>query len=136
VVKGILTAEDAERAVGEGVDAMVVSNHGGRQLDGVAASLDALPEVVGAADGRAEVYVDGGFRRGTDILKALGLGARAVLVGRPYLWGLAAAGEAGVRRVLEMLRDELALAMALAGQPAVTEIDRGVVAPAPGSGER
>jgi 4-hydroxymandelate oxidase len=131
VVKGLLTSEDAELAVQAGADAVVVSNHGGRQLDGVPASLDALPEVVDAVEGRAEVLVDGGVRRGSDVLKALALGARAVLIGRPYLWGLAAGGEAGVRRVLEVLRDELTLAMALAGRPAVAAIDRSALGRAP-----
>ncbi len=100
VVKGILTAEDARLACEHGADAIVVSNHGGRQLDGVSATLDALEEVVGAVDGRAEVLLDGGVRRGTDVLKALALGARAVLIGRAMLWGLAVAGEEGVGDVL------------------------------------
>jgi len=115
VLKGIATHEDAVLAVEHGVDALWVSNHGGRQLDGVAASIDALPEVVEAVAGRCEVYVDGGFRRGTDIVKALALGARAVFVGRPVAAGLAVAGEAGVARVLELLHDELELALGLVG---------------------
>lgn len=130
VLKGVLTAEDARLAVEAGADAVVVSNHGGRQLDGAPATIDVLPEVVEAVSGRTEVLVDGGVRRGTDVLKALALGARAVLVGRPYLWGLAVGGESGVRRVLEILRDELKLAMALAGQPSVGGIDRSLVASA------
>ena len=105
VVKGILTAEDARLACEHGAAAVVVSNHGGRQLDGVSASLDALEEVVGPVDGRAEVLLDGGVRRGTDALKALALGARAVLIGRAMLWGLAAAGEEGVADVLRLLRE-------------------------------
>ncbi len=105
----------------------MVSNHGGRQLDGTPASVEALPAVVEAVGGRAEVYLDGGVRRGTDVLKALALGARAVFVGRPVLWGLAANSEAGARHVLEMLRDELEGAMRLAGQPAVTELDPDLV---------
>jgi 4-hydroxymandelate oxidase len=132
-LKGILTAEDALLAVEGGVEAIVVSNHGGRQLDGAPASLDVLPEVVGAVRGRAEVYVDGGVRRGTDVLKALGLGARAVMVGRPVLWGLATKGEAGVREVLKVLRDELALAMTLSGRGSIAGIDRSLVAPAAGA---
>lgn len=132
VLKGVVAAEDARMACEHGVDGIVVSNHGGRQLDGCIAALDALPEVVEAVDGRCEVYVDGGVRRGSDALKALALGARAVLVGRPYLWGLAADGEAGVRRVLEMLRDELSLAMSLSGRPDVASIDRSLVRPASG----
>jgi 4-hydroxymandelate oxidase len=131
VVKGLLTAEDAVHAVDAGAEAVVVSNHGGRQLDGVPASLDALPEVVEAVGGRAEVYLDGGVRRGTDVFKALALGARAVLIGRPYLWGLAVAGEAGVRRVLEILYTELVLAMSLAGRPDVGSIDRSALTRAP-----
>lgn len=131
VLKGILTAEDASLAVEAGADAIVVSNHGGRQLDGAPAALDALPEVVEAVGGRLDVLVDGGIRRGTDVLKALGLGARAVLVGRPCLWGLAVNGQAGVRRVLEILRDELHLALGLAGRSSVGAIERSLVAPAP-----
>ena len=127
VLKGILTAEDAELAVKQGVDGIIVSNHGGRQLDGVAASIEALPEVVEAVNGRCEVYLDGGVRRGTDILKALALGARSVLVGRPILWGLAANGVEGVSHVLELLRAELELAMVLAGHPTLDSIDSSLV---------
>lgn len=130
VLKGIVRADDARRALDAGVDAIVVSNHGGRQLDGGEATILALPDVVEAVAGRMEVYVDGGFRRGTDILKALALGARGVLIGRPYLWGLAAAGSAGVERILAILRSELTLAMALAGAPRLSEIDRTLVRPA------
>ncbi len=115
VLKGVVTAEDAELAVQHGAAAIVVSNHGGRQLDGVPATLDALPEVADAAADRVEVYLDGGIRRGTDVAKALALGARAVLAGRAPIFGLAAAGEDGVRHVLELLRDELALALCLLG---------------------
>jgi isopentenyl diphosphate isomerase/L-lactate dehydrogenase-like FMN-dependent dehydrogenase len=115
LVKGILTAEDAKLACEHGAAAVVVSNHGGRQLDGVSASLDALEEVVDAVGGRAEVLLDGGVRRGTDALKALALGARAVLIGRAMLWGLAAAGEEGVTDVLRLLRDEVELGLALLG---------------------
>lgn len=117
VIKGILHPEDAALAVESGAAGVVVSTHGGRQLDGVPASIEALPAVVEAVGGRAEVYLDGGVRRGTDVLKALALGARAVFVGRPVLWGLAVDGAAGVRRVLELLREELDLAMVLAGPP-------------------
>ncbi|MBA3296679.1 MAG: alpha-hydroxy-acid oxidizing protein [Acidobacteria bacterium] len=127
VLKGIMTAEDARLAVTSGVEGLVVSNHGGRQLDGVAPTIDALPEVVDAVAGGAEVMMDGGVRRGTDVLKALALGARGVLIGRPYLWALAAAGEAGVRDVLALFQDELRLAMALAGRPTIASIDRSVV---------
>lgn len=115
ILKGILTAEDARLACEHPVAAIVVSNHGGRQLDGVAATIDALPEVVEAVDGRLEVLVDGGIRRGTDVVTALALGAQAVLVGRPPVWGLAADGEAGARRVLELLRSEVELALQLVG---------------------
>ena len=124
LVKGILTAEDANRAVSAGVAGVIVSNHGGRQLDGAPASVVALPEVVDAVAGRAEVLLDGGIRRGTDVLKALALGARAVCIGRPYLWALAASGEDGVRDVLRLLREELSLAMALSGRPSVSAVDR------------
>ena len=117
VVKGIQTAEDAVLAVEHGVDAIVVSNHGGRQLDAVAPTAALLPEIVEAVAGRIEVYVDGGIRRGADVVAALALGARAVLVGRPVLWGLAHGGEAGATRVLELLRDEIELALALCGCP-------------------
>jgi 4-hydroxymandelate oxidase len=115
LVKGILTAEDATLAVEAGAEGIVVSNHGGRQLDGVAASLDALPEVVEVAGDRAEILLDGGVRRGTDVVKALALGARAVLVGRAVLYGLAVGGADGVERVLTLLREEVELALALCG---------------------
>jgi isopentenyl diphosphate isomerase/L-lactate dehydrogenase-like FMN-dependent dehydrogenase len=128
LVKGVLTAEDARLACEHGARGIVVSNHGGRQLDGVPASLDALPEVVDAVEGRVEVYVDGGIRRGTDVLKALALGARAALTGRAVVWGLAADGERGARRVLELLRDEIALALVLAGCPSPEAVTREHVA--------
>ena len=115
VLKGIQTAEDGELACAHGVDAIVVSNHGGRQLDAVAPTADLLPEVVDAVAARLEVYVDGGIRRGSDVVKALALGARAVLAGRAPLWGLACDGEAGASRVLQLLRDEIELALALCG---------------------
>jgi isopentenyl diphosphate isomerase/L-lactate dehydrogenase-like FMN-dependent dehydrogenase len=127
LLKGILTAEDARLAAERGIDGIVVSNHGGRQLDGAIASLDALPEVVEAVAGRCEVYVDGGIRRGTDVLKALALGARAVLLGRSILWGLAVNGQEGVHHVLELLRAELELAMALSGRPTLASIDRSLL---------
>ena len=104
-----------------------MSNHGGRQLDGAIATIHALPDIAERVAGRVPILLDGGIRRGTDVLKALALGARAVLIGRPYLWGLAAAGEAGVTRVIEMLRVELELAMALAGCPTVASISRSLV---------
>ncbi|KAM7299075.1 hydroxyacid oxidase 1 [Ixodes scapularis] len=113
VAKGITTAEDAEEAVNRGVSAILVSNHGGRQLDGLPATIEVLPEVVRAVRGRVEVYVDGGVRRGTDVVKALALGAKAVFVGRPVFWGLAYNGEAGVRQTLSILREEVDRALAL-----------------------
>jgi isopentenyl diphosphate isomerase/L-lactate dehydrogenase-like FMN-dependent dehydrogenase len=124
LVKGVLTAEDARLACEHGAAGLVVSNHGGRQLDGVSATIDALPEVVEAVGGRIEVLLDGGVRRGTDVVKALALGARAVLVGRAPLWGLAVDGEAGARRVLELLRDEILLALKLVGCPAPADVTR------------
>ncbi|MBC6476506.1 MAG: alpha-hydroxy-acid oxidizing protein [Hormoscilla sp. GM7CHS1pb] len=127
VVKGILRGDDALRAVEHGAQGIIVSNHGGRQLDGAIASIDALSEVVAAVGDRVEVLVDGGIRRGTDVLKALALGAKAVLLGRPILWGLAVAGEAGVQHVLELLRDELDLAMALSGCAKLADIDSSLV---------
>jgi isopentenyl diphosphate isomerase/L-lactate dehydrogenase-like FMN-dependent dehydrogenase len=127
VLKGILTAEDALLAVQHGAAGIVVSNHGGRQLDTVAATIDSLPEVARAVSGSCELYLDGGVRRGTDVLKALALGARAVFVGRPVLWGLAVAGADGAQHVLELLRDELELAMALCGRPTLASIDESLV---------
>jgi 4-hydroxymandelate oxidase len=127
VLKGVLRGDDARRAVEHGAAGVIVSNHGGRQLDGAMATVDALPEVVEGVAGGAEVYVDGGVRRGTDVLKALALGARAVFVGRPVLWGLAVGGEAGVREVLSILRQELDLAMALAGCPSIEAVTRDLV---------
>ncbi len=127
LLKGILTAEDALLAVEHGIAGIIVSNHGGRQLDTAIASIEALPEIVEAVAGRCEVYVDGGIRRGTDILKALALGARAVLIGRPALWGLAVDGAQGVFQVLEILRKELELAMVLSGRPTLASIDRTLV---------
>jgi isopentenyl diphosphate isomerase/L-lactate dehydrogenase-like FMN-dependent dehydrogenase len=124
ILKGILNAEDARTAVDRGASAIVVSNHGGRQLDGVIATLDALPDVVDAAGGKVPVLMDGGIRRGSDILKALALGAKAVQVGRPPLWGLGAFGQPGVERVLWMLGAELKLDMALAGCPNLAAINR------------
>lgn len=124
VVKGILTAEDAKLACEHGAAAVVVSNHGGRQLDGVSASIDALAEVVEAVDGRAEVLLDGGVRRGTDVLKALALGARSVLIGRAMLWALAVDGEAGVTHVLDLLRAEIELGLGLLGCTSPCEVTR------------
>ncbi len=130
IPKGILHPDDAVQAVEHGARALVVSNHGGRQLDGAVAALDALPAVVEAVAGRAEVLVDGGIRRGTDVLKALALGARAVLVGRPIHWGLAVGGEAGVGHVLELLRAELALDLLLCGLASPAAVARSLIVPA------
>jgi L-lactate dehydrogenase (cytochrome) len=127
VVKGVLTREDARRAVAEGADAVVVSNHGGRQLDGVAATLRVLPEVVAAVDGQIEVLMDGGVRSGSDIVKALCLGARAVLVGRAYAYGLGAAGGAGVARSVEILRTDLIRTLKLLGCASVADLGRSYV---------
>jgi L-lactate dehydrogenase (cytochrome) len=127
VVKGVLTDDDARRAVDAGAAAVVVSNHGGRQLDGAPASLRVLPEVVTAVKGQAEVLMDGGVRRGSDVIKAMCLGARAVLVGRAYAYGLAAAGEAGVTRALEILRADMERTLQLLGCGAITQLDRSFV---------
>jgi 4-hydroxymandelate oxidase len=131
IAKGVLTAEDAFLAAEHGCDAIVVSNHGGRQLDRAVASLDALPEVVDAVGDRVEVLMDGGIRRGADVAIALALGAKAVLIGRPVIWGLAARGADGVQHVFELLRDELLLALALLGCPSPDAVGRSHVAPAP-----
>jgi 4-hydroxymandelate oxidase len=127
LVKGILRGDDAARAVDRGVDGILVSNHGARQLDGTPATIFALPEVCAAVADRCPVLLDGGVRWGTDVLKALGLGAKAVLVGRPALWGLAVGGRQGVTRVLSILREELERAMALAGCPSLAALDRSLV---------
>jgi 4-hydroxymandelate oxidase len=124
LVKGVLTAEDAALACEHGASGIVVSNHGGRQLDGVSATIDALEEVVAAVDGRLEVLMDGGIRRGTDVVKALALGARAVLAGRAPLWGLAVDGEAGARRVLELLQAEILGALQLVGCTSPADVSR------------
>ncbi|XP_069810475.1 2-Hydroxyacid oxidase 1 [Dendropsophus ebraccatus] len=127
VAKGILTADDAREAVKRGVSGILVSNHGARQLDGVPATIDVLEDIVKAVEGKVEVYLDGGIRKGTDVLKALALGAKAVFIGRPVLWGLAYQGQHGVEEVLSILREEFHLAMALSGCCNVKEIDRSFV---------
>jgi len=127
VVKGVLTADDALRAIDEGASGVVVSNHGGRQLDGVAASLRALPEIVAAVNGQAEVLMDGGIRRGSDIVKAICMGARSVLVGRAYAYGLGAAGYAGVARALEILRADVERTLRLLGCASVAELNSSLV---------
>ena len=136
LVKGILPAEDAELAVAHGAAGVVVSNHGGRQLDTVLSGADALAPIVDAVAGRIDVLVDGGIRRGTDVVKALALGARAVLVGRPVVWGLAVAGADGAQHVLETLLGELVNALALVGCPRATDLDASFVMPAPWAGGR
>jgi isopentenyl diphosphate isomerase/L-lactate dehydrogenase-like FMN-dependent dehydrogenase len=130
LVKGVHTAEDARLAVEHGAAGVIVSNHGGRQLDGVPASLDMLPEVVDEVGGETEVLVDGGIRRGTDALIALALGAKAVLIGRPVLWALACGGEAGVRRLLELMKAEVELGLTLLGASSPADVTRDHVQPA------
>jgi 4-hydroxymandelate oxidase len=129
LVKGILRTDDSLRAINHGASGIIVSNHGARQLDTTPATISVLPEIVDAVSGAVEIYLDGGIRRGTDVLKALAYGARAVLVGRPVLWGLAVGGEAGVSFALELLRREFDLAMALSGCPTLTAITRDLVRP-------
>jgi 4-hydroxymandelate oxidase len=129
IIKGLARADDTRRAVSMGASAVVVSNHGGRQLDTAPATIDALPYVVEAAAGRAEVYVDGGVRRGLDVIKAVARGARAVLLGRPVLWGLAVDGERGAARVLEILHHEIDNAMALCGCPSIGDIGPDLLRP-------
>jgi 4-hydroxymandelate oxidase len=127
LVKGVLNPDDADRAVKSGVAGIMVSNHGGRNLDTLPATIDALPQVTDRVAGRVPVLVDGGIRRGTDVLKALAFGASAVLIGRPYLYGLGAAGEAGVTKVINILQRELQMAMVLTGRAKVSDVDRSVI---------
>jgi isopentenyl diphosphate isomerase/L-lactate dehydrogenase-like FMN-dependent dehydrogenase len=127
IAKGLLRADDARRAIDAGADAIVVSNHGGNALDSTPATIKVLPGIVDAVGGRVDVLVDGGIRRGSDIVKALAFGARAVLVGRAYIWGLAAGGESGVERVLRVLRDDVARTLTLLGCPSVQALDRSYV---------
>ena len=127
LVKGILRSDDALRAVNHGASGIIVSNHGARNLDTVPATIDALPLVADKVAGRVPVLVDGGIRRGTDVVKAIALGATAVQIGRPYLYGLGVAGSDGVRRVVEILRTELEMAMALMGRPSLGSIDKSVL---------
>ncbi|HXG51707.1 MAG TPA: alpha-hydroxy acid oxidase [candidate division Zixibacteria bacterium] len=131
VAKGIMTAEDAALCAEAGADAVIVSNHGGRHLDNTLATIEVLSEAVAASAGRTEILLDGGIRRGGDVVKALALGAKAVLIGRPLFWGLAAGGEHGVRRVLEILREEIEITMAKCGCPSIAAIDSRVVVKAP-----
>ncbi|CAM9793432.1 unnamed protein product [Ascophyllum nodosum] len=127
VIKGIVTAEEASEAVRQGVDGIWVSNHGARQLDTTPATIEALPEVVQAVSGRCEIYLDGGICRGTDVFKALALGAKAVFIGRPVLWGLAHSGEEGVKKVLKLLNDEFVMALQLTGCTRASAADRSMV---------
>ncbi len=127
LVKGVINPEDADRAVKAGIGGIIVSNHGGRNLDTLPATIDALPQVTDKVAGRVPVLVDGGIRRGTDVLKALAMGANAVLIGRPYLYGLGAAGQEGVTSVIKILQRELQMAMALTGRPNISAIDRSVI---------
>jgi 4-hydroxymandelate oxidase len=127
VLKGIVTAEDAELALRHGVDGLIVSNHGGRQEESDRSTIESLPEVAAAVDGRLPILIDGGVRRGTDVFKALALGASAVSIGRPYCWGLAASGHEGVARALEILHGELERIMQFSGTTSVSEIGRGCV---------
>lgn len=129
-LKGILDPEDAKAAVSHGADAVIVSNHGGRQLDGVRSAISALPEIVDALAGRAEVLLDGGVRRGTDVVKAIALGAKACMIGRPYMYGLAAKGRAGVTQALELLRNEIDIALVFSDNTRLDALDRSVVLPA------
>jgi 4-hydroxymandelate oxidase len=129
VVKGVCRADDARRAIEHGARAVVVSNHGGRQLDTAPATSEVLPYVVDAVADRCEIYVDGGIRRGSDVLKAIALGARAVMIGRPILWGLSVAGEQGVVHVLEILRRELDEAMLLCGYANLRQINPSILRP-------
>jgi L-lactate dehydrogenase (cytochrome)/(S)-mandelate dehydrogenase len=136
LLKGVLHPAEARLAIEHGIDGLIVSNHGGRQLDGAVASLAALPRVVEAVAGRVPVLLDGGVRRGGDVLKALALGASCCLIGRPQLWGLAVAGEAGVAHVLELLRQELDRAMGLCGIARIAEIGPQLLQPGPVLSER
>jgi isopentenyl diphosphate isomerase/L-lactate dehydrogenase-like FMN-dependent dehydrogenase len=128
IIKGMDTREDARMCVEHGVDAIMVSNHGGRSTETLRATIEALPEVVDAVGGRMPIFVDGGFRRGTDVFKALALGAKAVGIGRPFLWGLGAFGQAGVDRVIEIMQGELKLVMGNCGTQTVADINRAYVA--------
>jgi L-lactate dehydrogenase (cytochrome) len=129
VLKGILDADDAKRARESGADAIIVSNHGGRQLDGAPSSISALPPIVDAVGSNLEVWMDGGIRSGQDVLKAVALGAKGTLIGRPFLYGLGAYGEAGVTRCLEIIRNELDLTMAFCGRTNIRDVDRDILLP-------
>ncbi len=136
ILKGIMDAEDARLAVAHGADALIVSNHGGRQLDGAPSSIAALPAIVDAVGSKTEVWMDGGIRSGQDVLKAVALGARGTLIGRPFLYGLGALGEAGVRKCLELIHRELDLTMAFCGRTDIRDVDRTVLLPPAGRAAR
>jgi L-lactate dehydrogenase (cytochrome) len=129
IIKGIMDPEDARLAVDSGADALIVSNHGGRQLDGAQSSIGALPAIVDAVGSRIEVHMDGGIRSGQDVIRALALGAKGVYIGRPFLYGLGAMGEAGVTKCLEIIRNELDLTMAFCGLRDVRQVDRNILLP-------
>jgi L-lactate dehydrogenase (cytochrome) len=122
IVKGVLDADDARSAVANGADGIIVSNHGGRQLDGAPSSIRVLPEIVAAVGGKTEIYLDGGIRSGQDVIKALALGAKSTFIGRPFLYGLGAGGEAGVTRALEIIQKEMDITMALCGERDIKNI--------------
>jgi 4-hydroxymandelate oxidase len=131
VAKGIMTSEDVELCAEFGADGVIVSNHGGRHLDNTLATVEVLSEAVAASRGKTEIYLDGGIRRGADVVKAIALGAKAVFIGRPLFWGLALGGEQGVVRVLNILREEIEITMAKCGRPTIASIDSAVVTKAP-----
>jgi isopentenyl diphosphate isomerase/L-lactate dehydrogenase-like FMN-dependent dehydrogenase len=135
LLKGVLHPQEARAALDHGVDGVIVSNHGGRQLDGAIAAIRALPAVVDATDGRLPVLLDGGVRRGSHVVKAVALGATACLIGRPHLWGLAVAGEAGVAQVLEIFRRDIDRVLALGGWDGIAQVDRRALAPTPAPAE-
>ena len=127
LLKGILSVEDAKLAAAHGADGVIVSNHGGRQLEGAVSAVHALPAIADAVGGRLEVVLDGGIRRGADVVRARALGARACMIGRAWLYGLASAGQAGVERALEILRDEIDITLTLLGRPTLAEVDRDAI---------
>jgi isopentenyl diphosphate isomerase/L-lactate dehydrogenase-like FMN-dependent dehydrogenase len=131
IAKGVMTGEDVEQCAKAGADAVVISNHGGRHIDNTLATIEVLPEAVAAADGKLEVLLDGGIRRGADVVKAIAVGAKAVFIGRPLFWGLAVDGEQGVIRVLDILREEIEITMAKCGRTDIASIDSTVVVKAP-----
>jgi L-lactate dehydrogenase (cytochrome) len=134
ILKGILEPDDARRAVASGADALIVSNHGGRQLDGAPSAIQALPPIVEAVGSRIEIWMDGGIRSGQDVLKAVALGAHGTLIGRAFLYGLGALGEAGVTRCLEIIRNELDLTMAMCGRTDIRDVNRSILWPSPAHG--